>query len=263
MVLGELSDISSADAAPFRPDGVVPFAIAEPDARERAERWIKRTWLAPSKLVRLARGDAIKRLYLPFWTFDAHGIGYWSGPGVVRGIIEMDFFRLPVPADRAADPDGVPELDLSAMKSMRPYSLREIGLTAVADAGRGFDEAVALAHARIERELAAAAKRSRAAKERDKLNVSRVEYARESCRRLLWPVWFLDYRYLGRSYRIAIDGATGRVVGAAPKSLAKAALATAALLWLILLFGDADTALSIPQRMAEGMRWLFRRTLSG
>jgi hypothetical protein len=105
-------------------------------------------------------------------------------------------------------------------------------------------------------------KRSQARKERDKVNVSRVEYARESCRRLLWPVWFLDYRYLGRNYRIAIDGATGRVAGETPKSLAKAVFAAAALLWLILLFGDAETALSIPQRMAEGMRWLFRRTLS-
>jgi len=263
MVLGELSDTSSAERDLFRPDGVVPFAIAEPDARERAARWSRRTWLAPSRLVRLARTEAIKRLYLPFWVFDAHGIGYWAGPGVARGIIEMDFFRLPVPADRAGDPNGLPELEPAVLKSMRPYSLREIGLTAVADAGRGFDEATAVAHARMERELTAAAKRSRPSKERDKLNMSRVEYARESCRRLLWPVWLIDYRYLGRRYRIAIDGATGRVVGEAPKSLAKAALAIAVVLSLILLFGDAETALSIPQRMADGMRWLLRRTLSG
>ena len=263
MVSGELSDISSADPDVFRPDGVVPFAIAEPDARERAAQWIKRAWFAPSKAARLARSDAITRLYLPFWVFDARAIGYWNGPGVTRGIIEMDFFRLPVSADRAADPNGLAELDLSGVKSMRSYSLREIGLTAVPDAGRGFQDSVALAHARMEQELAAAAKRSRPPKERDKLNMSSVEYARESCRRLLWPVWVFDYRYLGRNYRIQIDGATGRVAGAAPKSLAKAALAAAALLWLVLLVGDMDTALSIPQRMAEGMRWLFKRTLSG
>ena len=93
--------------------------------------------------------------------------------------------------------------------------------------------------------------------------MSRVEYARESCRRLLLPMWSLDYRYLGRNYRIAIDGASGRVVGEVPKSFIKAALATVAVLWLILLFGDAETALSIPQRMAEGVRWLMRRSISG
>ena len=115
----------------------------------------------------------------------------------------------------------------------------------------------------MERELAAAAKRDRPAKEREKLKLATVEYLRETCKQTLLPIWLLDYRYLGRSYRIAIDGASGRVVGEAPKSFVKAALATVAVLWLILLFGDADTALSIPQRMAEGVRWLMRRSISG
>ena len=36
MVPGELSDTSSADPDVFVPDGIVPFTITEPDARERA-----------------------------------------------------------------------------------------------------------------------------------------------------------------------------------------------------------------------------------
>ena len=262
MVLGELSDTSSADPDLFVPDGIVPFAIAEPDARERAARWIRRTWFAPSKLVRFTRTDAIKQLYLPFWMFDAHAIGYWSAAGVTRGIIEMDFLNLLISCERAAQWSEPLELEPASAKAIRPYASREIGLIAVGDAQRGFVEAESVAHARMERALADAAKRSRPAKERDRLNMSRVEYARESCRRLLLPMWFLDYRYLGRSYRIAIDGASGRVIGEAPKSFVKAALATAVVLWLILLFGDAETALSIPQRMAEGVRWLVRRSPS-
>jgi len=38
---------------------------------------------------------------------------------------------------------------------------------------------------------------------------------------------------------------------------------TIALLWLVLLFGDTETALSIPERMTEGVRWLFRRLFHG
>lgn len=261
MVLGELSDTSSADQDLFRPDGIVPFAIAEVDARARASRWIQRSWFVPSKLSRRARSEALQRVYTPFWVFDARAVGHWTGSGAVRGIIEMDFLSLPISAERAADPNWLAELEPAALKAVRPYALREIGLTAVADAQRGFAEATAFAHARMEHELAEEAKRNLPAKERDKLNLTRVEYARENIRRLLFPVWLLDYRYLGRTYRITVDGATGRVVGDAPKSLAKAAVATLVLLWLILLFGDADAALSIPQRMAEGVRWLFRRSL--
>ena len=255
-------DISSAELQVFVPEGIVPFLIAEPDARGRAERWIRRTWLVPSALVRRTRDDAITQRFLPYWLFDARAIAYWSAAGATRGIIEMDFLHLLVPAERAALNDRA-ELEQALAKSIRPYSLREIGLTEVAEPQRGFDEASAVAHARMESELAAAAKRSRPPKERDKLNLSRVEYARESCRRLLLPMWQLDYRYLGRSYRIAIDGATGRVVGEAPKSAVKAALIAVIVLWLVLLFGDTETALSIPQRMADGFRWLVRRSLSG
>jgi hypothetical protein len=261
MAAGELSDISSAEVQAFVPEGVVPFTIAEPDARGRAERWIRRTWFAPSMLVRRAREDGIAQRFLPYWLFDARAIGYWSAAGVTRGIIEMDFLHMLVSAERAAFDDRS-ELDPALVNAIRAYSLREIGLTEVAEPQRAFDEAAALAHARMEAELAGAAKRSRPPKERDKLNLSRVEYARESCRRLLLPMWQLDYRYLGRRYRIAIDGATGRVVGEAPKSVVKTALVAAIVLWLALLVGDADTALSIPQRMADGFRWLMRRTLS-
>lgn len=263
MAPGEWSDTSSADPDRFHPDGVVLFAIAEREARDRAARWLRRSWFAPGRLVRLVRSDALERRYLPFWVFDAHALGYWSGPGVMRGIIEMDFPNLLIPADRAADSSWLPELDPATAKDVRPYASREIGVTAVADAQRGFMEAESMAHARMEGELVAAVKRSRPATERDKLSMSRIEYARETCRGLLLPIWLLDYRHLGRRYRIVIDGASGRVAGEAPKSLAKAALVTILLLWLILLFGDAETALSLPQRMADGLRWLVWRSISG
>src|SRR5438067_6278868 len=103
MVLGASSDISYAEPARFAPDGVVPFLIAESDARERALRWIRRAWLAPSKIARLVRRDDVKRAYLPFWAFDARAIGYWNAAGVTRGIIEMDFCNVLVSAERRSD----------------------------------------------------------------------------------------------------------------------------------------------------------------
>src|SRR2546423_1798739 len=130
----------------------------------------------------------------------------------------------------------------------------------IANAQRGQDDATLLAHATIERELAATTRRSRPPKERDKLLLSRVEYTRENCKRLLLPIWLIDYRYLGRSYRITIDGSTGNVTGEVPTSVAKVALVTIAALWIILFLGDAETALSIPVRMAEGVPRLVRRS---
>jgi len=253
------------DEAPsdtFRPDGIVPFAIDEPNARERALRWIRRSWLPPSKLGLRTRTDAVDGLYLPFWVFDAHAIGYWSGGSVTRGIIEMDFGNLLVCASRRANSNGMPWLEAPLPRAIRAYDRHLVAGRPITNAQRGEDEATLLAHARIERELAAAMRRSRPPKERDKLLLSRVEYTRENCKRLLLPIWLIDYRYLGRSYRITIDGSTGRVTGEVPTSVAKVTIVTLAALWVILFLGDAETALSLPVRMAEGVRWLVRRSLS-
>jgi hypothetical protein len=254
-----------ADEAPsdtFRPDAIVPFAIDEPNARERALRWIRRSWLPPSKLGHRTRTDTIEGLYLPFWVFDAHAMGYWSGGSVTRGIIEMDFGNLLISASRRADSNLMPALEPPLPGAIRAYDRNLIAGRQITNAQRGEDEATLLAHARMEREIAAAMRRSRPPKERDKLLLSRVEYTRENCKRLLLPIWLIDYRYLGRSYRITIDGSTGRATGEVPTSVAKVTLVTLAALWIILFLGDAETALSLPVRMAEGVRWLVRRSLS-
>ena len=253
-------DEASSDT--FRPDGIVPFAIDEPDARERAVRWIRRSWLPPSKLGNLAQTDAVEGLYLPFWAFDAHAIRYWSGGSVTRGIIEMDFGNLLISADRSADSNGMPTLEPPLSNAIRAYDRRLVAGRPIANAQRGQDEATLLAHARMDRELVAAARRSRPPKERDKLQLSPIEYARENCKRLLLPIWLIDYRYLGRSYRITIDGSSGCITGEVPMSVSKVALVTIAALWVILFLGDAETALSLPERMAEGVRWLVKRSLS-
>src|SRR5437763_16553600 len=102
MMLGELSVTSFADPELFSPDGVVPFTIAEPEARERAARWIRRTWFVPSGLAHRVRDDAIQQLYRPYWLFDAHAVGYWSAVGVTRGIIEMDCSTLLISGEGGA-----------------------------------------------------------------------------------------------------------------------------------------------------------------
>src|SRR5438105_9055071 len=262
MVPGASSDISYAEPARCVADGVVPFAIAESDARERAAQSIRRAWLAPSKIARRVRRDALRRVYLPFWAFDAHAVGYWSAAGATRGIIEMDFCNLLVSAERRSDSTSSLPFEPLLSRAVHSYDAREVGTSTIAEAQRNEDEAILLAHARIERELAAVARRGRPAKERDKLQFSRVEYARESSKRLLLPLWLFEYRYLGGSHRIAINGADGRVVGAAPTSVVKVAFVGVAVLWFALFLEDAETALSIPLRMAEGVRWLVRRTIS-
>jgi DNA-directed RNA polymerase subunit RPC12/RpoP len=64
-----------AYAGTFQAERMLPFSTSTAQAREAALRWIRRAWLAPGKVARLVRADAMKDVYLPFWMFDAHAIG--------------------------------------------------------------------------------------------------------------------------------------------------------------------------------------------
>ena len=242
----------------FQPESILPFQVDAPAAREAATRWIRRAWLAPSKLKRLARTDIVKGVYLPFWMFDAHTIAHWDSANGARGNIEMDFDDLLVCADRDADPQLLERVEPYPAKALRAYDPRYVAGWTVARAERSLDEAATLAHARMGRDLAAAAKRNRTAKERDKLRIAHVEYVRETCKQTLLPVWLLDYVYLGRRYRIAINGANGNTAGNAPTSVFKLAVLTILACWVFVFVQDPETALRIPVSMGERLWWLVR-----
>jgi hypothetical protein len=226
--------IPATDAHGRMPQMIAPFAVVEADARANALAWIRAQWLAPSSLSRHARRGRVKGAYLPFWVFDAHAVGHWEAPGV-RGIIEMDFDNIPVSADPAADAPLLASLEPWPARWLRPFDARFAAGWAVELGPRELVDALPLAHQRMERDLIAAARRNQTSKQRDKMRLLGAEYVRETSVLALLPVWSLDYVYLGRLYRIAVNGATGKAVGTAPVSLVKVALAAAAVLGIGLL----------------------------
>jgi len=212
------------------PRRIAPFALAEADARAAALAWLETRWLAPSTFAGQARRNSLAPSFVPCWIFAGHAVGHWEGPGL-RGIVEMDFSDIPISADPAADalPDSLAPWPPRALRGVdsQPGEDRPQGR-----ATRDVADAATLAHQRMERELMATARRSQPAKQRDRLRLLGVEYPRETSVLALLPVWSLDCAYLGRSHRIEINGATGRVSGSVPASVAKIVAAAAAMLAL-------------------------------
>ena len=254
---------ASYDAAGgrFQPDCVVPFVVSEPQARAAVLRWIRSAWLTPVKLPWLARKDTVKGVYVPFWIFDAHAIAHWDRAGGVRGIVEMDFGDLLVCADRNVDPKLVDRLGPYSAKSLRPYDARQVAGWMVLRGQRGIDEAAGLAHSRMERELLGTATRGQPEKFRDKIHLRGVEYARESWRQALLPMWVLEYTYLMRAYRIAVNGATGVTAGTSPPSVVKIALLIVAALSIYVLLQDPESALRVPLAIGNDIGSLVMRSL--
>src|SRR5438876_566945 len=62
----------------FRPESLLPFNVAEDQARDRIRAWYGKLWLAPNALKRRALTDTVKGVYLPYWTFDARVDATWT-----------------------------------------------------------------------------------------------------------------------------------------------------------------------------------------
>lgn len=249
------------------PDGIIPFAMDINGAHEVFRRWIGRRFLAPAKLRTLYQRDKMQRLYLPYWTFDAHAEAAYTAMGGrsrterfrdkdgnthtktvtdwyhTSGQIRHDFDDLLVKAvssERSAFLTSVEPYDMGRIVSYAPQYLQgcisqcyEVGLDA--------------AHADA-RDLMAGTLRMDA--ESDVMlrydtvkNVHiRPTYRDETYKHIFVPIYSLPYHYEGKNYQVVINGQTGNIHGSYPKSPFKIGVLVVAVLLLIfaILWGQYE-----------------------
>jgi hypothetical protein len=234
----------------FSPESVLPFRIAESDARDGIRKWYGRLWLAPSALKRRALTDTVKGVYLPYWTFDAQADAQWTAEAghyyyTTESYVEngqtrsrqVQHVRWEPAAGRVShffDDDLVcasvgvrPEL----VRAIEPFPTAELKPYEPAFVAGGVVE-------RYQIDLMAAAERARAVMESElqalcaaevpgdtyrNLRVS-ASWSGQTFKHMLAPVWLLSYSYGARSFQCVMNGVTGAIRGQYPKSPWKIAL---------------------------------------
>jgi len=244
-----------------RPQGVLPFAITEPEARARMKAWLGGLWFAPSGLRRYAEaGRPLAGVYLPHYTYDAaaeadyagfRGDAYYvtqmvpvrRGKGMsmqprqvrkirwtpVSGRLARDFDDVLVSASDTLGALGTgaevfPGWDLQGLRPYAPDFLAGFRAEAPAlELGAGFKQAGAA----MEGALAAEA-RARIGGDAQRLTSLSARFERVTFKHVLLPVWLAAYRYGNRPYRVVVNGRTGAVTGERPYSAWKIAIAVVA-----------------------------------
>ena len=234
----------------LRPESVLPFRIAEPEARERIRAWYGKLWLAPSQLKNKAATDTVRGVYLPYWTFDARVDATWSAEaghyyyttetyqenGRLR-TRQVQHVRWEPAAGRLShffDDDLV-----CASVGVRPELLRGIEPFPTTEL-KPYDPAYVAGWVveRYQIDLAAAAQRAREAMDRKMYalcaqqipgdtfrNLSvRTDYSAQTFKHILAPVWLLSYTYGARAFQCVMNGVSGAIRGEYPKSLWKITL---------------------------------------
>ena len=256
----------------IKPQGLIPFALTEDQARDALSAWLGRLWFAPNGVAQLARkGRRMRGVYAPFWTFDAatrstyrgqRGDAYYetrtrtvtrNGKSQrvtervrkvrwtrVSGRVARDFDDVLILGSQSlprAHAEALHPWDLSALTPYRPDYLA--GFEA-----EGYTVDLPNAHDRG-REAMARVIRSDVRRDfgGDEQRIEQVDtaWSDETFKHVLLPIWTAAYRFRGKSYRFVVNAQTGTVRGERPWSWIKitlAVLAAAAVIGTIAWFSQ-------------------------
>lgn len=222
----------------LRPSAVVPFSVSGEGLRTQVQAWLGRGWLHPADLAQAASIQNFTGIYLPFWLFDARCRAAWKaevgtsrtrtvhrgGKRQVQHYIDWNWRtgRVALALDDRLQPgtEQVPPgllqaaqpYDLTALAPYRPDFLAgwqaltyDVGLTEAWDAAR----------ARMRDEVRSACRRDTRGDHVRHLTVE-ADFDEEQWRYVLLPMHLCAYRYGGKTWRVAVNGQTGQVVGAKP-----------------------------------------------
>jgi len=236
----------------IRPGAVLPFVLAEEQARDAMTRWLGSLWFAPNGLSEYARkGRRLNGVYVPFWTFDAQTRSRYSGERgtvyyetrtvmrdgrpeprqvqriawtAVRGRVARFFDDVLVLGSTSlpkTHTDGLEPWDLTQLAPYRPEFLAGFEAEAYRVA---LEESFTEAREKMDRHIARDV-RFDIGGDRQRIHGIDTQISDVTFKHVLLPVWLAAYKFRGRSYRFVVNGQTGRVQGERPYSVWKIALA--------------------------------------
>lgn len=243
---------------PLPEQGLLPFLVGEPQARERINKWLGRLWFAPSNVKEQTRGrDRLRGYYLPFFTYDADSDTDYTGmrgdvyfqtvrvPVVVDGKTKMTVQQVPkvrwspargqvrrqfddvvISASESQPPvlmQRMRWLDLKILKPVQPEFLAGFFVERQQRSlNTGFGEAVAAMKAQIQADI-----RRQIGGDQQRITQMQIRFADRRFKLILLPIWVATLGFTGRKYRVLVNGRTGEVMGERPYSAWKIAGAVA------------------------------------
>ncbi len=232
--------LSDKRSGGLKPNGVIPFRITPKQLPDVVKNFYKGKHLLPNNFFQKSKLDNIQGVYVPFWLYDCTAAGGMNFSGQVStqyrdgkyDVHETKYYRLErdgrmrfvnIPVD------GSKRMDDDLMDSVEPFDfseLRDFDSSYLAGyLAERFeddpDDCLPRASTRLQNSAADVLRStcsgySAVTMER---NGMRIESA--AVRYVLLPVYVLNCSYAGKSYRFAVNGQTGKIVGDLPVSRGK------------------------------------------
>ncbi len=239
----------------FSPESLLPMKLSETQIRDTIRKWYGSLFWAPNKLKRGALTDTVKGLYIPYWTFDAQVHADWTaesgyyyyvtetytdsqGKTQTRQVQKVRWVPSSGALDHFFDDELVPAsrgVHAERLRSIEPFPTKE--LTAY---NAGYLSGWVVERYQIDLITAAKEARAEMDSEMERLCSAEVpgdtqrnlqvdsDYSGQTFKHILVPIWLLTYNYGAKNFQVVINGYTGAISGAYPKSWVKILLAVLA-----------------------------------
>jgi len=264
------------------PDGVLPFQIGKERVGELFRQWMKGRWLAPGELKHLYQQERLQGVYLPYWTFDADAGAYYTAMGGRRrtvtrrvngktvhktvtdwyptsGNFHHFFNDILVPASDKLDAGLLRQVGNFGTEQVASYESEYFSGYAAECYTVDLETGHRTARNVMDQTLHDMA-RSQVLRRYDEVrNVQvRANYQNETYKHVMLPVYSTAYTYKGKKYHVLINGQSGVVKGAYPKSPAKIAAIIAAVLvalFTIFMFSEGGRMTAPAAQIEEELVW--------
>ena len=181
------------------PEGVIPFALMQDQARGATLGWLATEGLNVS-----LQADSISGVYLPMWTFDID-VARKDRRSVADDVL--------VPAGSALSRIMVEAARDFSLSNLRPYDLGYLADWPAETYDISVADASIKARAKVRTQVA-----RQAGGRIEEFGPSVLRLSILSFKLILVPLWILHYRYEGEQYTIVVNGQTGMVWGEKPLS---------------------------------------------
>ena len=211
----------------FRPDYIIPFKVTKEQAEQKFIEFAKTRKYVPRDYYNKDNLEKITGIYVPFWTISSRCSVSVRGEGFKRKLGRTDKYVLMSDFDVKYNNvpfDGSVEIADDLMEAVEPFDTSDkkpFGTSYL----QGFyaqkfnltpDKLTDRIITRMERygkETAAMSLHEYDSVEIGACGVRPYDIEQSYS---LYPIWFLNYKYNGGNYRIAVNGQTGKVDGYLP-----------------------------------------------
>jgi hypothetical protein len=245
----------------LRPRFVIPFQKTPADCREQALEFFGSSWLVPDSLAQVASVERFTGLYLPYWTIDSTSQASWQAEVAhtkteryydssskswksqtttewkwESGQARVVFDDLLIRGTDTLSTVLLDRVDNFNLSDLAPYEPQYLAGYQAQAYDVSLEAAWETARRQMRQETKTACKSQASSQQMRNFSMS-LDFADESWRYILLPVYLANYQYQDKRYQLIVNGQTGQISGQRPADWGKIWLVMAAILAPGLILG--------------------------